>query len=433
MKEKVCVGKVAGNMDLAVGRLFGEFPEVRRRLEECKSVFIKVNAVYFYPHLHTSLSLVEAVIEYIRNIDSRKSIFLMENCSQGNFTRLCFSAIGLDALAKKLRVNCLYLDEEKSVQVEMAHGDETETIRFPRILQERLIDGREEHVYLNIPVLKAHCQTQMTAGIKNQLGLLYDRDKAKHHNTGLHQKLVDILKYIRPDFTLVDALKVLERGPTPPGKFVEGRLHEKDVIVGGADVVAVDAVCEKILGYEPHTVRHVALADEQRLGTADLQKIEIVGELPPCTERIPWELKPNFPKSLRMVVGSEGACYEGCLGHFEQVLELLVNENMSPDEFENLPLTVVTGKGFKPEQLEGLEEPIILLGKCACEEIAETLRAKHIGVDCLNTCGRCDNILATAARHLNLNVLDLSPLSRLESYRQFLTGKLHGLQFRIPR
>jgi hypothetical protein len=219
----------------------------------------------------------------------------------------------------------------------------------------------------------------------------------------------------------------------PPKRFIEERLHEKDVIVGGEDVVAVDAVCAQILGHAPDVIRHVALAAEQGLGVADLAEIEVDGEIPACPQKIPWKLEPHFPASLRIVVGEEGACYEGCLGHLEQVVELLVNENFIPEDFEDLPLTIVTGRGFNDNALEGLKEPIILLGKCACTEALESLREKYISVEPLNTCGRCDNIVAVVARNLNIDVFGLSPLSKLEIYRQFLRGKLHGLQYRIPR
>ena len=432
-KPRVAIERVAENFGMAVSRLLEKFPDVRRRLEECERVFIKINAVYFHPHLHTSTALIESVVDCIKSVDPKKQIYLMENCSQGNFTRLCFTTIGIAGIAGSRRVHCLYLDEEKSVRVEMGEGEAKALARFPKILHENLIVNREKNLYINMPVLKAHCQTGMTAGIKNQMGLLYDNDKAKHHNHRLHQKLVDILKFIRPDFTIVDALKVLERGPMPPARFVEERLHEKDVIVGGEDVVAVDAVCAGIMGYEPGEIKHVALAAEQGLGVADMEKIEVEGEMPACDGKIPWELQTHFPKSLRIVVGNGGACYEGCLGHAEQVIELLVNENTTPDNFEDLPLTVVTGKGFEPGQLDGLEEPIIVFGECACSEALETLRSSYISVDILNTCGRCDNFLAVVARHLNVNAFDLSPLSRLEIYRQFFTGRLHGLKYKIPR
>ncbi|GAB4345611.1 MAG: hypothetical protein Kow0099_26060 [Candidatus Abyssubacteria bacterium] len=433
LNPKVAIEKVNAAPGVAIDRIFAKFPEVDRRLLECQNVFIKINAVYFHPHLHTSLPLIAAVVDHIKTRDPKKHIYLMENCSQGNFTRLCYAAIGVDALARKQRLHCLFLDEEKSVTTTIGEGDSELKIRFPRILYENLIENRPANFYLNMPVLKAHCQTQMTAGIKNQLGLLYDPDKAKNHNYRLHQKLVDILKFIKPDFTIVDALKVLARGPLAPKKYVEQLLHEKDVILGGEDIVAVDAVCASLLGYNPNEVKHVALAAQQGMGVADLAAITIDGEMPPCKQRIPWELDKHFPESVQIVVGKGGACYEGCLGHAEQILELLVNEKSAPENFSELPFTIVAGRGFDKEQLENLPEPILLLGECASKEVLETLRQNYLQIDVLNSCGRCDNILASIAQKLNIDVFELSPLSRLEIYRQFFTGRMRGLRYKIPR
>ena len=177
-KSMVVVQKVAGNSDIAVSKLFGQFPGMHARLEECENVFVKINAVYFHPHLHTSLSLIESVIRHIKNADPKKHIYLMENCSQGNFTRLCFATIGVDGMAKNLRVHCLYLDEEKSVNIELGEGDCRLEVEFPKVLYDNLIVNRKKNLYINMPVLKAHCQTQMTAGIKNQKLFLSSEESA---------------------------------------------------------------------------------------------------------------------------------------------------------------------------------------------------------------------------------------------------------------
>jgi len=66
----------------------------------------------------------------------------MDNCSQGNFTRLCFAATGIDRLAKRMKVRCLYLDEVKSVPVSLRPGCDEE-YAFPKILHDHLIRNRE--------------------------------------------------------------------------------------------------------------------------------------------------------------------------------------------------------------------------------------------------------------------------------------------------
>lgn len=428
----VAVRKVGQDPEGAVRGVIGCFDGAREKLTGCSSVFIKVNAVYFHPHLFTSISLIRAAVEVIRELDPGKEIFVMDNCSQGNFTRLCFAATGIKKAAKEMRVKCLYLDEEKTVPVSLG-DDAPGSYSFPAILHRRLVEERDDSFYLNMPVLKAHCQAQMTAGLKNQMGLLNDEDRARHHNHGLHQKIVDIYAFIKPDLTIIDALKVLARGPMPAGRYVEGLLREKDLVIGGEDTVSVDSVAARVMGHRPEEVRHVRLAGEQGLGTADPREIAVDGELPPCGEKVPWEFETHFPDSVRFVTGSEGACYEGCLGHAEQVLELVVNESRSPEALEGRPLTIMCGRGFDEEQLLGLAEPVIVLGKCACEEALLRVRAMYDKVDALDTCGRCDNILNLSLRRLKVSAFDLSPLSAPAVVYHLLAGKLHGLQYSIPR
>jgi len=428
---RVAIRKVDSDPVRAVREVFDCFAEARLKLSESRSVFIKINAVWHHQHLFTSLPVIEAAVAVIRESGPDKDIFIMDNCSQGNFTRHCFTATGIAKAARRMGVKCLPLDEEKPVMVSLPKGSD-ERYEFPAVLHRHLFEEKERSFYLNMPVLKAHCQAQMTAGLKNQMGLLYDEDRARYHNRDLHQKIVDIYSFIKPDFTLVDALKVLARGPMPAGRYVEGLLHDKDLVFGGTDTVAVDAVAARVLGHEPYEIKHVKLASEQGLGIADPERIELDGELPP-QEKIPWEFESHLPRSIRFVTGREGACYEGCLGHAEQVLELVVNESGTPEELEGRPLTIVTGKGFDDGMLEALEEPVMVLGKCACEEALPRIRDLYKEVDELNTCGHCDNILNIALRRLKVSTFAMSPVSAPKVAFLLVLGKMKGLRYTFPR
>jgi hypothetical protein len=303
---------------------------------------------------------------------------------------------------------------------------------FPQILHEHLLNRPEESFYLNMPVLKSHCQAQMTAGLKNQMGLLYDEDRARHHNFGLHQWIVDIYRFVQPDFTLTDAIKVTASGPMPAGRYVQELLHDRDLIIGGTDTVAADAVAARVLGYEPSEVRHIKLAAEEGLGVVDPLRITVDGALPQAMERVPWEFQTHFPRSIRFVKGKERGCYEGCLGHAEQVLELVVNDGSSPEKLEGRPLTIVTGRNFEPHQLEGLAEPVVVLGKCACAEALPLIKKTYRKVDALDTCGRCDNILVIALRRLKVSPTKMAPVSVPRLLFLWLVGKMHGLKFNLP-
>ena len=417
--------------DNAVSEIFECFPTVKEKIKRCKNIFIKVNAVYFHPYLYTSPHLITAVVNYAFSFDSRKKIYLMDNCSQGNFTRLCFNATGLDKLAKRIGARSLFLDEEKAIPIKLK-PEMSDKYSFPRILNMNLIENPKNSCYINMPVLKSHCQAQMTCGLKNQMGLIYAHDRAKRHNHQLHQSIVDILSYIQPDFTIVDAEKVLESGPMPAGRYVKELLHDRDLVFGGTDTVAVDTVAATILGYDPEEVEHVKLAAEQGYGSAELNQIEIDGTLPLFSDRVSWHFQTHFPGSLRFIKGQDGVCMEGCLGHAEQVLELVINDGASPEVLENRPLTIVTGRNFTDDQLTDLVEPIIVLGHCACHDALPRIQSRYQKVDVLNTCGRCDNILNLAVKRLEISAVNIAPVAAPKLLGLWLIGKANGLKYNLP-
>jgi len=52
----------------------------------------------------------------------------------------------------------------------------------------------------------------------------------------------------------------------------------KDVFLASADQVAIDAVAARLMGFDPMSIRYLALAHERGLGTADPRDIDLVGQ-----------------------------------------------------------------------------------------------------------------------------------------------------------
>lgn len=51
-----------------------------------------------------------------------------------------------------------------------------------------------------------------------------------------------------------------------------------NLVIAGADPVAVDTVGAAVMGVSPTEVKHLVLAERKGLGTCRLEKIEIIGE-----------------------------------------------------------------------------------------------------------------------------------------------------------
>lgn len=147
------------------------------------------------------------------------------------------------------------------------HDVYPEGIRIPQ----RLIGANIIH----LPTVKTHVFTTITGAMKNAFGGLLFEKRHYCHAT-IHETLVDLLmiqKEIHPGvFAVMDGTLVGE-GPGPRCL----RVHERNLLLAGADQVAVDATSARLMGLDPFEIPFLRMAHEDGLGTADAREIEVVG------------------------------------------------------------------------------------------------------------------------------------------------------------
>ena len=129
----------------------------------------------------------------------------------------------------------------------------------------------DSDVFINVPVLKHHSGALMTAGMKNLMGVIWDR--RVYHRDDLHQTIADFLTFKQPTLNVLDAYHPMFRNG-PRGLSVED-LVEKRTLLASTDIVALDAAAAKLLGLQPADVRHVKIGDQMKLGTMNLDQVEI--------------------------------------------------------------------------------------------------------------------------------------------------------------
>jgi uncharacterized protein (DUF362 family) len=143
-----------------------------------------------------------------------------------------------------------------------------EGIRIPK----RLIGSNIIH----LPTMKTHVFTQMTGAMKNAFGgLLFEKRHWTH--SVIHETLVDLLaiqKEIHPGIFAVMDGTFAGDGPGPRCMVP----HVKNYILASGDMVAIDAVAAKMMGFDPLSIRFIRLAHERGLGCGDVREIEIAGE-----------------------------------------------------------------------------------------------------------------------------------------------------------
>lgn len=178
-----------------------------------------------------------------------------------------------------------------------------EGIRIPK----RLVGSNIIH----LPTMKTHVFTQVTGAMKNAFGgLLFEK---RHWTHGvIHETLVDLLaiqKEIHPGLFAVMDGTFAGDGPGPRCMAP----YVKNYILASSDMVAIDAVAARMMGFDPLAIRFIRLAHEQGLGCGDMDEIEVVGE---------DITNVNFHFHVRDTFASRGqkAIYWGPLRHLEHLL-----------------------------------------------------------------------------------------------------------------
>ena len=125
-------------------------------------------------------------------------------------------------------------------------------------------------VFINFPILKHHSITKLTLGLKNMMGLVWDR--GYFHSTDLIQCIAELASFRKPHLTIVDATRgITDNGPTGPGT-----IYAWNQVIFGADPVAADTYAATLFGVEPTEIKYITAAAKLGVGEMDLQKITIV-------------------------------------------------------------------------------------------------------------------------------------------------------------
>jgi uncharacterized protein (DUF362 family) len=141
---------------------------------------------------------------------------------------------------------------------------------------EILRDVLESDVFINFPIPKHHFATELTLGMKNLIGIVWDMEQL--HRIDLHQCIADVNTLRKPDLVVMDAIRILTaNGPKGPGKT-----EDIGEVAASTDIVAIDSygatyfknpkTGKPFQGEEILFVKH---AYDLGLGQIDLAKVQV--------------------------------------------------------------------------------------------------------------------------------------------------------------
>ena len=192
------------------------------------------------------------------------------------------------AVEEKYGLESVYLDSPPSRWVQYKPKAKMLVLDdiFPEGIQiPELFMGRN---IVHLPTVKTHVFTTITGAMKNAFGGLLHRKRHWTHSV-IHETLVDLLNIQREIHSGVFAVTDGTFAGDGPGPRAM-RWHEKNVVLAGADQVAIDAVAARIMGFDPMSIKFIRLGHELGLGCGDTEQIEVVGE---DVSEVNWHFKGN--------------------------------------------------------------------------------------------------------------------------------------------
>jgi len=316
------------------------------------TVIIKPNLVIPQaPEIGTTTDprVCKAIADMVKEIGGRPVI--AEASAVGVDTEEAFKAAGYIKLREK-GYEVVDLKKEKTVKVPIPRGKVMKEIDLPRIV----VDAR---AIISVPKMKTHDQTTVTLSLKNCKGLMPDTYKRKFHTTfGIYQGVADLCTVARPSLAVIDGI-IAQEGLGP----MFGLPVEMDLIIAGKDPVATDAVASVVMGFGPRESGCIDAAHKMKIGTSDLNKIEVVGE---PIDKVKRRFKRaeegvseliKFPEGFKLILDEKA-----CTGCRVCVLSSLVDLKEQGKLDKVAGLTIVAGKISKLPDVD--RKKLLLVGHC---------------------------------------------------------------------
>jgi len=247
------------------------FGGMGRFVQPGQVVVLKPNASFESPPdwgATTHPEVVAAVLEACFEAGARRALVVDHTMKTAE---TCFQRSGLAALMAGFpKAKLVSLDQENAYEeIEVPAGKALKKTRVPSLL------GKAD-VLINLPTAKSHSATQLSLGLKNLMGLVWDRHTF-HSDMDLHQGIADLATALKPHLTVLDAVRLLKTGgPSGPGQ-----VDPYNGVIVGIDPVAVDAYGTGLAPWSGRTLRPAEVgfirhAADHGLGTLELDRLRIL-------------------------------------------------------------------------------------------------------------------------------------------------------------
>ena len=297
---------------------------------------------------NTQPAVVEALITLLHERGVH-NITVADGAGMGESATRAFSICGYTEIARRYGVELLDIERGQFIDVPTRSDGPFSSLSISRTVAEC-------DYLINVPVLKAHCQTRITCSLKNLKGVMTSGLKSAFHGRDLERAIAQLGEVVAPDFILVDGTY------GDLSSELGGNPINIGIVAGGYDPLQIDCFAAQTLGYRPGEIKH--LAHYARFRGVDLDSLQ-----PAITELNRPRAARTFQTSVRghesyrceVSVGNTcSTCYANLLFALRRMSSLrLLDRNDRIWIGRKPPLTDSGGKGRR-----------IMVGDCAIDDVA---------------------------------------------------------------
>jgi uncharacterized protein (DUF362 family) len=306
--------------------------KIEAELESDDLVALKpnlINATSSEKGATTDPEIVKGVIEYLQ-AKGFNNLMIIEGSWVGADTDKAFEVCGYHQLARYYEIPLYNLKKDNFIK-KSYQGLEIE-------IAEKALKA---DYLINLPVLKGHCQTNITCALKNLKGCISDSEKRKFHRQGLHQPIAYLNKLLKQDLIIIDGIYGdldFEEGGNPV---------KMNRIIAAQDPVLADSFAADLLGYSTAEVEYIEIAAEIGVGTKDLSRAEIIELNQDQAAEI--EYSSRKIKKLAAKIKAKDAC-SACYGSLIHALKR-IEESGQLDKIAGM---IKIGQGYQGEEVSGI-------------------------------------------------------------------------------
>lgn len=310
------VSLVTGNdrADMVFRALQPFSKEIRKAIGNRRVVLKPNNVLIYVPLACTHVETLEGILEFLRSIGKLNNVIIAESSASGS-TLEGFDNYGYFSLLPKFPVKLVDLDSEPYGLMYVTDEREIK----PHAVRVSSVMSDPDSYIVSVARMKTHNTVGVSLSLKNIVFgapvkdhgfTLYNEDirfsararesrpgsvsyKRFIHGNGFHAvnfNMAMLARRLHPDLAVIDGYEGMEgHGPTT-GTPIDHR-----ICLAGQDWLAVDRVGTELMGMDFNRIGYLNYCAGMGLGTADLSKIIITGEILKNHIKI-YKLPDNFER-----------------------------------------------------------------------------------------------------------------------------------------